>query len=807
MTELERHGIIPVNFKENTRGKVEMAQERIQRLRREVQTASPGVCPERALIWTRYFKNRKNREKSIYVQMAEALRAVLLKKSIRIYPDELIVGNFSSKRVGGSIYPELHGLVVMQDIFKFSKRQTNPLEISKSEIRRLLRIVPFWLFRFMAFKAHESKIDTLAFIIDQLRGYYYIINESGGIAHLAPDYEKLIHMGTDGIISEVNKRQKEAFKNSQKWNFYESVKIIAEGLAGFGKRYSDLAAHMAGMETDPGRKQDLLDIAKVCKNVPRKGAATFHEALQSIFFAQIAINLESLDNANSPGRMDYYLYPYYKRDIKKGILTRERAKELVSAFSIKMSELIPVFSKPITNFHGGMFNGQVVTVGGTDRDGKDASNELSYIFLEVMDELRMRQPNYHARVHRNAPEKYLNTVYEILSNGGNSPALYNDDVIVETLVKNGYDIGDARNYTAVGCVEPVSQGKSFSSTDAALFNVPIMLELALNEGKRFGSFKRVGEKTMPVSEMQSMADVKAAFEIQLQYGLGRLLRDLKAIETANAKYHPTPFTSMLIDGCLEKGICSTSGGATYNFSGIQCVGPVDTGDALYAIGQAVFVEKKLTLPSLVDLLKQNLCDEKWRGYFRSMEKFGNDNEAVDQYTIYVADVFRKIIDEHKNTRGGRYTTGLYSVTAHQYFGEITGALPNGRRKGEPFGSGISPSNGLDRNGPTAMLNSVNRVDFTKFANGINLNVKFASDALKGTVGRLALQNVFKTYFRRGGMQVQLNVLDPSVLLEARDNPDAYPGLLVRVSGYSAYFNDLTPEMKDEIIQRSCIQTQ
>jgi formate C-acetyltransferase len=308
---------------------------------------------------------------------------------------------------------------------------------------------------------------------------------------------------------------------------------------------------------------------------------------------------------------------------------------------------------------------------------------------------------------------------------------------------------------------------------------------------------------MPVSMMKSMEDVKSAFEIQLRYGIEKLLKDLKAIEIANAKYHPTPFTSMLLDGCLKSGICSTSGGATYNFSGIQCVGPVDTGDALYAIEQAVFGEKKLSLPALVDLLKQNLGDNEWASYLRNLEKFGNDNEAVDKYTIYVIAEFNKALDGRMNTRGGRYATGLYSVTAHQYFGDITGALPNGRKKGESFASGISPSNGKDRKGPTAMINSINRIDFTQYANGVNLNVKFAADTIRGKTGRLALQNVFKTYFKRGGMQVQLNVLDPSILLEARDNPDAYPNLLVRVSGYSAYFNDLTPKMKDEIIQRTC----
>jgi pyruvate formate-lyase/glycerol dehydratase family glycyl radical enzyme len=787
--------------------KKDVPEDRIQRLKQAVQTARPGVCAERALIWTRYFKNRANRKKPVCIQMAEALRQVLLEKTIRIHPDELVVGNFSSKRVGGSIYPELHGVVVMQDLLKFSKRKTNPLEISGSEIMKLLKIVPFWLFRFLGLKAHHSKLDTLRFVADQLNARYYFINESGGIAHLAPDYAKLVRSGTEGIVSEVEGLQQGVAENSDSWHFYEGVKIIAEGLAEFGERYAALSQRMAREEPDPTRRSELLRIAEICQNVPRNAATTFHEALQSVFFAQIAINLESLDNANCPGRMDNYLYPYYANDIRRGVLTRKEAKELVAAFSIKMSEIVPVFSEIITCFHGGMFSGQVVTVGGTDQDGNDSSNELSLIFLEVMDELRMRQPNYHARVHGNAPETYLNKIFDILSRGSNSPALYNDDVIVPTMVRNGYAPEDARDYTGVGCVEPVCQGKSFASTDAALFNVPIMLELALNEGRRFGSLLRSGKKTMSLSMMKSMEDVKEAFETQLRFGIDRLISDLKAVEQANAAYHPTPFTSMLLDGCLQKGICSTAGGATYNFSGIQAVGPVDTGDALYAIEQAVFEEKRLSLPGLVRLLKDNLTDEKWRVYLCGLAKFGNDNEEVDAYTMYVINTFQDCLKGRTNTRGGAYTTGLYSVTAHQYFGQVTGALPSGRRRGETFSSGISPSNGQDRKGPTAMLNSVNRMDATKFANGINLNVKFSADTIRGETGRKALRNLFKTYFRRGGMQVQLNVIDPSILRKARDNPDAYPHLLVRVSGYSAYFNDLTPKMKDEIIQRTSVPLQ
>ncbi|MBA4366104.1 MAG: formate acetyltransferase, partial [Desulfobacterium sp.] len=341
--------------------------------------------------------------------------------------------------------------------------------------------------------------------------------------------------------------------------------------------------------------------------------------------------------------------------------------------------------------------------------------------------------------------------------------------------------------------------------DAALVNVPLILELALNQGKRFGSRFRSGAKSMPVKKMKSMDDVKTAFEVQLADQLSRLMKDLQAIEIANRKYHPTPLSSCLLDGCLESGICSTAGGARYNFSGIQCVAPADTGDSLYAIEKSVFMDKKITLPALVEQLIQNLPDKQLRAYLRGIEKFGNDHSDADKWTVYVIDKFTDELNRYQNTRGGRYVTGLYSVTLHEYYGRITGALPNGRKMGESFASGISPSNGMDRLGPTALINSINRIDFTKTANGINFNLKFDSQTLRGSTGKLALKNLLSTYFRKGGMQAQVNVLDPAILLAAKENPDLYPNLLVRVSGYSAYFNDLSPKMKDEIIQRSCLK--
>lgn len=778
---------------------------RIGRLKKAVMEASPGVCPERALIWTSYFKDRANLKKPVPVQMAEALSRVLDQKSVAVYDDEIIVGNYSRHRVGGNIFPELHGAAVLLDLARIPFRKTSPLRISAADAARLASILPFWATRFLAARAFPSRLESLKFTADQLAARYYLINETGGISHFLPDYEKLINKGAEGIAEEAAERQRNAAYGGGQWAFYEGVKIAMKGLQRFGERYALLCEKMASRETDTDRARELSEIAETCRRVPGKPARTFREAVQSLFFTQVALNLESLDNSVCPGRMDRYLFPFYRADVEAGRLDREKAKEILSAFSIKMCEIVPVFSGAITRYHGGMFNGQVVCVGGTDEKGLDSSNELSFIFLEIMDELRMRQPNFLARMHGKAPQAYREKVWSVLAAGANSPAVYNDEVIVDNLVRGGLCLADARNYSPVGCVEPACQGKSFSSTDAALVNAPLALELALNEGRCFGSRWRTGVPTAPVSGMRTMGEVKDAYLAQLGHMVERLILDLQAIERANAKFHPTPLTSGLIEGCLEKGVCSTEGGAVYNFSGIQCVGVAEVGDSLAAINRAVFIEKRFSLKELADHLKDDLGDEAVRRYLVSLPKFGNDVPEADIFTAFAADSFSDQLRGRKNTRGGAYVMGLYSVTVHVHFGAATGALPSGRRRGEPFASGVAPGNGRDRKGPTALIKSVNRLDFSRVQNGVNFNLKFDGNTVRGKKGAKLLDSLLGTYFKGGGMQAQVNVISPEVLLEARNNPERHPGLLVRVSGYSAYFNDLTPGMKDEIIRRTSLQ--
>lgn len=764
----------------------EIPDGRINLLRSEVLNAKPSICTERALIYTDYFRKKANREKPVDIQMAEALSRVLNEKFIDIYPGELLVGNFSSKRVGGSIYPELHGFAVMLDLFKFSKREVNPLQLDTKERRALLKTMPFWSTRFLAMNAFPGIVSKLKFIISQLKAKEYVINESAGIAHFAPDYEKLVKRGVISILDEAETLQSEHEKDSDKWNFYEGVKIVNRALLDFAGRYSNLALKLSEGEQDATRKEELMLISDICKHIPLHPARSFHEALQSILFVQIALNLESLDNGISPGRLDQFLANIYEKERASGNLTRHKAKELLSAFSIKFSELIPILSAQITEYHSGLMSGQVICVGGKNHNGEDATNELSYIFLEIMEELGLRQPNFHARIHNHSPTAYLDKIFNVLSAGKGSPALYNDEIIPETLKLNGYSDADAFNYTPVGCVEPTVPGKSFASTDAALFNVVRVLENTLYSGTLFTTFDAL----------------LVAFEEQMQSRIHDFAGVMKAIEKANHKYHPTPLSSSFIEGCLSSGTCSTGGGATYNLSGVQCVGAVDAGDSLYAIKKAVFDNKILSYKKLISELKKDFSNEHLRKELVDVPKFGNDEAEVDQMVMHVAGTFSRILNGYTNYRGGKYVTGLYSMTTHVYFGKITGALPSGRRKGVSFSSGIAPSNGADKKGPTAMFNSLNRIDFTQFANGINLNVKFDKKTLAGETGKSAVKGLVTTYFKRKGMQVQFNVLDSDILMKARDDPDNYPNIVVRISGYSAYFNDLTPQVQDELISRS-----
>lgn len=780
--------------------------KRLLQLKQEVEDAPPSICAERALLITEYFKKKENQKKPVVIQKAEALTYVLKHKSVKIYPGELIIGSTTSKRKAGPVYPELHGIPVLEDLFNFKNRKLNPLQISEKEKKSLLLdVVPFWLTKFMAYKA-LSTIELFSFVADQLKPKFYLINETAGIGHIVPGYETLINIGIEGILKQIADNKKLLDKSDEKYHLYDAMEIICNGVIDMASRYSEEALRISKEEKDEERKYELEIIAHNLQHVPRFPACTFHEALQSIWMLHTAITLEGLDNGISFGRSDQYLYSFYKQDIKKGILTPDRAKELLGCFGIKSAEIIPVFSNSISECHGGFLSGQAMTIGGIDKKGNDVTNELSYIILELMDEVKMRQPNYHARIHPGSPQKYIDKIVSNLAKGVNSPAIFNDEVIIESLKNCGFTEDDAKEYTTLGCVELGASGKTFGSTDAALFNLPVCLEMALNNGKLFGGLKQYGYATGDPETFKSIGDIKIGFRRQVNFMIGKLVEVLAPIEVGNRKYHPTPLTSAFTEGCIEKGKDVTAGGAIYNFSGVQGVGVTDVGDSLYAIEQLVFVKKKYSLTTLINALKNNFeGNEKMRLEFLNTPKFGNDIPEVDAYSVWVTNTFYHAFEYKKNTRGGKFIAGYYSTTTHYSFGKLTGALPNGRKKGLPFSSGIAPMNGADKKGPTALFNSITSINYLSAHNGTNVNAKFDTATLKGEHGKEILKSLLLTYFKKGGMQIQLNVLDTEMLKDAKLHPEKYPSLVVRVSGYSAYFNDLSDAMKDEIIQRSSLQ--
>lgn len=774
---------------------------RVRQLAAEVAAARPGLCAERALLITEYFRDLAAPAEAIVVAKARALAHVLARQSLRIHEGELLVGNFTAQRVGGALYPELVGLTVFEDLLRIERRAVNPMRIVPSHRRRLFtEVLPYWATRNLVWRSLGWR-GTWRWLREQSAQRLYVINESGGIAHFVPDYATLLRLGTTGLRAAALGQAATLSAGDPRADFYRALVIACDGLDAWAARYHAEALRLAE-QAPPARAAELREIAARCARVPREPATTLAEGLQSIVFAQIALNLESLDNGISPGRLDQLLDPLLQADLAAGRLDRAGALELLGLFAVKLSELVPVLSARVTRFHGGLMSGQAVVIGGSDAEGRDATNDSTWLWLDLMAALRLRQPNLHARFHAGTPPALARRVAEVLGAGSVNPAVYNDAAIVPNLVAQGVPLAAARDYAVVGCVEPSVAGASYLSTDAALVNVPAAFAAALGLDAASGAARR----RVAAASCAEMESLYVRFERALGAQLDRLLPVLGAIERGNAQWHPTPLSSLLLRGPMETGRDASAGGARYNGSGLQCVGAVDVGDALAALEQVVFVERAA---SLAEVLAACAADfnghEALRARLRRAPKYGNGDARVDAWVGRVMRSFAAALQGRRNARGGPYVAGFYSMTCHQAFGEVIVALPNGRQRGEPLSSGLSPQSGMERAGPTAALLSQAALPLACAVNGVNFNLKLAPWVVRGAAGAARLQALIGGAFAAGCMQTQFNVIDPALLLEARDHPGKYPGLLVRVSGYSAYFDDLSPQMKQEVIERAALE--
>lgn len=789
---------------------------RILAIRDELLKTRYSICLERPLLLEKFKRSAQGRSaKSAHslIKRAMAIAYILSSRTPKIYDHELIIGNMTSKRVAANYYPEGGSINILEDLFRLERRQI-PIFLT---LREKLQLAGIGIKTGLTSVGGQTLLRPGRFshFLDFFRAKRYFITEEAGIGHQVGNYMDVVHNGlyrTDEVARHCleSKTLSDGMPLSlDQEAFFKSVRIIVEGIRQMAANLSDAAEEKAA-ETgiSDERRDELLVSAAACRHVPYKPARTFYEGLQACWLVHVALNMEDFEQGMSFGRLDQILYSLYEKEMKEGDLTIERAAEMMAGFQLKTCETMPLYSERIDQFFSGNAVAQGITVGGTDAVGNDVTNELSGLILDAFAQIRTREPALHVRVHKTTPAWFMDKAVETLQLGCGKPSFFGDAAVVRALENAGMTTAHARDYAVIGCVEMASQGRTYNSSDACLFNLPLCLELALNQGRRFMGWNparmRFGADTPKVEQMSSFDDVVSAFRIQVEDAVDEMAMVISWFEKKYRTVRPTPINSIVTKGCIEKGMDVTWGGGLYDLTSIQAAGLADAGDSLYAIKRLVFDEKRISLAAFVKILKDNFRNHEplRQELVNRFPRYGNGDAKADRMTQLAADIYSEAILSHQNTRGGRYVPGIYSMTCHIGFGKKTGALPNGRLAGQRLSNGLSPIDGSDRHGPTAVLRSAASLDSSKWANCCALNMKFDKKTVEGKSGRSALSGIFKAYFDQGGMQVQVNVLDADMLREARKDPFAHPGLVVRVAGYCAYFNDLQPDVQDEIIQRT-----
>lgn len=780
---------------------------RTERLRKHLSSLTYEICHERALLVTESYKETEG--EPILMRRAKALEKVLKEQSIAICEDELIVGIQASKKGAVPIFPEFAIGWLEKELLSGKTEQTRQgthFELSDTTKRQLQKIIPHWKGKTL----QERIFKALPESVKAGRGaslFNISMHEDSGLGHIVSDFRKILEKGflgvrkeAEGKLTQLNFADPESFKKSL---FWKAVLTVSDATIKFAERYAELAKKIANQAVSPSRKAELERIAEVCRWVPAKPARTFHEALQSCWFVQLIIQIETNGSSVSLGRLDQHLHPYYASDIIQGVISQEEAQELLECFFLKTSEIMKV--RPISrrSLHGGFTRFQNLTLGGQTKEGKDATNELTYMCLDARTHLKLVDPQLSLRVHAESPQNLLLRAAKLISEGGGHPALFSDEVVIPSLLSRGVPLSVARDYAIVGCVE-ISFVGLFSRADGGYVNLPKALELALNNGVSRIEKTQAGLSTGDPLAFRSFADVLEAFKKQLEYIVYLQTIENNLIDMIHEETMPHIFMSCVVPKCIEKGTDVTGGGAVFNWTSPMAVGLANVGNSLAAIKRAVFQEKKITMAELVDALNANFeGKEDLRRILLGIPKYGNDNDFVDLLTKEVAKIYYQITEGQRNHRGGIFVPSMYSLTSNIPLGAVTGALPDGRKAQEPFAEGISPCLGTDTEGPTAVLKSVAKLDLARATGGIILNQKFSPDLLRSTNELQKFVDMIRTYLvTLKGMEVQYNVVTRETLIKAQKTPKKYRDLIVRVTGYSAYFVDLSRQIQDDIIRRT-----
>lgn len=791
---------------EEVLGADNIGAKRIGRLKRQVLEAKQYVCMQRARIVTEAYRETENMP--AVSRRAYAFRKIVEQMDVYILPDELIVGHQASKHRSAPVFPEFAVEWIKEELDIFEMRAQDPFIVPKEEKELFLKeIYPYWKGKTLSDKIRYYMPEEMKRQRYDAGIFSLGIHEEGGFGHVLPDYEKVIRNGLRGIIAECEQAMKQLklwdTEDIKKKLFYEAVISYCESCILFAQRYGEEAQRKAQVEQDAKRKKELEKIAKVCENVPANPARDFWEALQSCWFMQLLIQINDNGVAVSPGRIDQYFYPYYARDVQTNRLSREEAQELLEAYLIKFAEPLKIYSAADAAIHAGFPMGQIVCVGGMDARGKDATNDLTYRVLEAHRHIGFGQPNLTVRVHLGSPQAYMEQIVKTIQKGSGMPQIASDEVFIPALLNIGVPLKEARNYGLIGCIEG-STTNTWGRTNGGYFNIAKYIELALNNGKCPLCGEQVGIETGDAAAFTSYEQVEEAFHKQMSYGF-ELLAGLNNIcDLVHEQFNPVPIVSMLVGGCISRGKDVTSGGADHNWTGPLGVGIADTGNSLYALKKCVFEQKKFDMKTMLDALKNNFEGyEVVQAYLeKKVEKYGNDMEEVDELTAKEMDYFFDEMEKYTTHRGGPFVASLLPVASYVAFGQNTGALPDGRKAKMPLADGISPNVGTDLNGPTAVLKSVTRIDHRRCPNGVIFNQKFSPTIFESKEGVQKFVDYIRTYMVLGGGHVQFNIVSADTLKRAQVRPEEYPSLVVRVAGYSAFFNELSREVQDTIIERT-----
>ena len=780
--------------------------ERIRKLREESLNAVNRLSAERGLLVTKFYREVAGMEDTVPVQRAKAFEYILRHKAIYIHEGELIVGERGPAPKATPTYPEIN-LHTLKDLDILNSRKKVSFKVDP-ETRRAFEevIIPFWKGRTNRERIFNHVEPAWRDAYDA--GIFTEFQEQRAPGHTVLG-DKIYSKGMLTIQEEVSEAmdQLDFLSDPEAYDKREELKamdIAAGALIMYAERHAEALDQLAGKEKDLLRKKELVEMAAICRRVPAHAPSTLHEALQYYWFVHLGVitELNPWDSFN-PGRLDQHLYPFYLNDLESKRQTGEGIRELLQAFWIKFNNHPSPPKVGVTAEESNTYTDFcLINLGGLKPDGTDAVNEVTYLLLEVIEEMRLLQPSSMIQVSRKNPDQFVERALDIVKTGFGQPSIFNTDAIVQELLNQGKELKDALNGGASGCVESGAFG-----TEAYIltgyFNLVKVLEVTLHNGVDPRTGNRIGIETGDPHSFAGFEELKNAFTQQLRHFIRIKLRGNNIIERIFSTHMPVPFLSLLIDDCIGNGKDYNAGGARYNTSYIQGVGLGSITDIMTSLEQHVYLKRSISMDTFLQVMSENFegHEELRAVLIYDTPKYGNDDDRADKHAQWIFEAFHQSVEGHTSPRGAHYRINMLPTTSHVYFGSVIGATPDGRLASEPLSEGISPFQGADRKGPTAVLNSALKIDHLK-TGGTLLNQKFTPDFFRDHQGVTKVTQLIRSYFKRNGHHIQFNVVSAETLRDAQKHPEKYQDLIVRVAGYSDYFNDLGPALQDEIIRRT-----